>query len=828
MKKTLALLLALCMMLSVFAVAETAEPVYTYNDSVSTLASNWNQHTYQTTDDSYPHDFIASGLYNFIFNDELNPKEGLEPYAGYVIVPEMAASMPVDVTVAVREAHPEFGIPASAEKGYAYQIDLNPDAKWQDGTPITADDYIESMKRLLDPKMKNYRAADYTAASNDFVIANGEAYVNQGSSAVIDNSAASRLTLADLTKADDGNYYTPDNEQVFIAVNYPISWTSGDTLKDYVDGNGAAYFGMDTWDQLVALMDDNGMVPLTDANLELFLPVITGNPAWGETADNVPDYLVYTKVYPEMAWENVGIMKTGDYQITLALGKSLSGFYLLYNLSGNWIVKTDVYDACITESAPGVFTNSYCTAVENTWSYGPYKMTYYQTDKQMIFEKNENWYGWTDGKHVFVDPVDGETYPMYQTDRIVCDVVAEASTRKQMFLNGQLIGYGLQPDDMDTYRTSEYAHVTPGTTIFFLIVGGYEDMLNQREAAADFDQTTTDLQTMLNLNFRKALALVYDRVDFVNEVQPSRNAGYALIGTGYIADPESGLQYRDTAEAQQALCDFYSVDTSKYESLKEAVASITGYDPVKAKELLTLAFEESLAAGYITDNDGDGICDQTVTLTYSMSSDNDFMTNTLNYLNTKVQEVAAGTPFDGKILFVKSAPLSNAWSTALKEGRTDVCLAGWSGSALNPYSVMNCYTNPSQQYDANWFDATTVKQTINMGGVDVTMNLSQWCNALNGSTVTVDGVDYNFGADQASQSDRLKVLAALEGAVLQTYNYLPMIQDGSVSLLSQKVFYVVEEYSPVMGRGGLAYLRYNYNDAEWDAYVAECGGTLTY
>ena len=49
-----------------------------------------------------------------------------------------------------------------------------------------------------------------------------------------------------------------------------------------------------------------------------------------------------------------------------------------------------------------------------------------------------------------------------------------------------------------------------------------------------------------------------------------------------------------------------------------------------------------------------------------------------------------------------------------------------------------------------------------------------------------------------------------------------------MALLSQQVYYVTEDYNPVLGYGGLPYTRYNYNDAEWTAYVAEQGGQLTY
>ena len=148
------------------------EGSYTYKDSVATMATNWNPHTYETNDDSYPAEFLRVGLYNFIFNDELNPVEGKEPYSGYVIVPEMAASDPVDVTEQIKAEHPEFGIPESATSGYAYTIDLNKNACWEDGTPINADTYVYSMKRLLDPELLNYRATNYYA--QDPCIANAE------------------------------------------------------------------------------------------------------------------------------------------------------------------------------------------------------------------------------------------------------------------------------------------------------------------------------------------------------------------------------------------------------------------------------------------------------------------------------------------------------------------------------------------------------------------------------------------------------------------------------------------------------------------------------
>jgi len=824
MKKILALVLVLAMALPCFAMAEDAAPSYVYKDSVPVLATNWNPHTYQTTDDAYPADFLRTGLYTFIFNDELNPVEGKDPFAGYKIIPEMAAEMPVDVTAEIKASHPEFNIPESADSGYAYTIALNPAACWEDGTPITADTYVESMKRLLDPKLINYRATDYYAG--DLCIAGAEAYANGGR--VVANDTLAKYALADLTKADDGTYWTADGDQVFLGVDFPLDWTGGNTLKDYVDNYGEGYFSMTNWETLVGMMDDEGLIALTDENLALYADVVNGNPAWGETEADLPNYFVTRKAWAETDFSTVGILKNDDYSITLVFGKSLKGFYLLYNLSGNWIVDVEMYDACLQQTGDG-WTSTYNTSVETTKSYGPYKMVAYETDKSMRFVKNENWWGYTDGKHVYVDPVDGETYDMYMTTEIQTQVVAEADTRKMMFLKGQLMGYGLQAADFATYRNSEFIHFTPSETIFFLIFNGYKDVISDREANDGFDTAKYDLETMTLTNFRKAVAVTYDKELFAATISPARSGGYGLIGDNYIYDPDTGAKYRDTDQAKKALCDFYSVDVAAFASLDEAVDSITGYDPVAAKELYKVAFDEAIAAGFITDADADGKSDQIVRIEYASSATSDFMVRTIAYLNEKMAEVTAGTPFEGKIEFYESAPYGNDWSNKIKAGMSDTVLAGWSGSALNPFGLSDLYTNPAYQYDAKWFNAATVNMTLTVGGEEITTDLKTWSDALNGATVEINGKEYCFGADSVSVDERLNILAGIETIVLGTYDYIPMLQDASAALLSQQVFYVVDEYNPIMGRGGIAYMKYNYNEDEWTAFVNEQpDGILTY
>ncbi len=783
---------------------------YTYKDSVSKLASNWNPHTYQTSDDAYPAEFIRTGLYGLYFNDELHPVEGKEPFGGYVVMPEMAAEMPIDVTEEVKASHPNFNIPESATKGYAYKIKLNPDAKWEDGTPINADTYIYSMKELLNPQLLNYRASDYYAS--DLCIAGAENYANQGRS-YWDFTALGMTAEAFLAQG-----HTVDE----IIVDMSSFWG-----VNAADGTKYALATDDTMVRDTAVAEDDPEAYVSAKYLyDNYLGPNGPYAAYGaQYLGSGP-----RKSYPEtFNFEDVGCYKTGDYEIVLVFGKSLAGFNLYYNLTSNWIVNEALYEAGKKQVGDS-WVSTYNTDVASTLSYGPYKLVSFQSDKSMRFEKNENWFGYTDGKHTYVDPSDNKIYPMYQTTVIDCQVVEEADTRKMMFLNGELMGYGLQAADFDQYRSSEYCHATPSETIFFLILNGHIEAINSREANESFDTSKYDIQCMSLKSFKKAMSVVYDKDLFAATISPSRSGAFGVIGSSYVYDVDTGALYRDTDQAKKALCSFYGVDPADFGGdLTKAVDSITGYDPEKAKVYFKEAFDEAIKAGYITDADNDGKSDQTVRIEYALSADSDFMTKTINYLNEKVNEVTVGTPFEGKIEFYKSAIYGNDWSDKIKQGQSDTALAGWQGSVLNPFSLTDLYCNPSKSYSAKWFDANNVNVTININGKDVTLTLYQWSDALNGATVKdADGVEYCFGDGIADIDTRLDILAKFEETILTTYDYIPLLQDGSMSLLSMQVYYVVEEYNPIIGRGGIAYLKYNYNDADWTAFVASQGGTLAY
>ncbi len=811
---------------------------YTYNTSASTLPSGWNPHTYQTADDAVYFDYTTDSLYTLFYNEPNHPKEGVEDYNGYVIVPSMAADYPVDVTESVKKSHPQFNIPESATNGYAWSVKLRDDLKWNDGTPITAQDFVDSFERVLRAPLMNYRAPDYYTGS--YVVVNAKNYGLAGYYDYDDNGAAETPVTLDQMEKDENGQYTYKGMPVFIGSGYALAWTGGDTLKDlydyYLENAGIEMFDKAALDKLLEATDGHGTAICNDENLDLLKKIITFNPNWNETEAEVINYLLIANhQYDEnYSFDNVGLYVSGDNELTFVYPNALDGFYLMtYGMTTQYLVKTDLYDKNLKEgtSAAGtVWTSTYGTSMDTSVSYGPYVMTEYQNGKLMHFSKNENWWGWTSDIYTYVDPEDNKTYRMYQTTDVDIQYVKEPATNKQMFLNGQLMTYSLQSEDFDQYRTSDYYFTTPAETIFFLLFNGYEKVINERENAADFDKNTKDLQTQMLESFKRACAVAIDRDRMAATVSPQRTGGYAFLGQTYIYDPETCAYYRDTDQAKQALVDFYSINLADYDNdLDKAVDAITGYDPETAKVKFQEAYQEALAKEYITDADNDGKSDQVVTMVYAMSGEvSDFYKKTFDFLNTSLNDAAKGTGFEGKINIEPSAPLGNGWSDAIRDGQYDTQLAGWSGATLDPFSMADTWTDSARSYWGNWWKAETIDLTIKIDGKDITMSVRDWALCLNGTMTTVDGTDYNFGYGQTSVENRLTILAEIEKVMLTSYNCVPIMQDGSGYLLSQKAFYVVKEYTPMMGRGGMQYMKYNFSDDEWTEYVSSQGGTLSY
>ncbi|QVK17242.1 hypothetical protein KHQ81_10135 [Mycoplasmatota bacterium] len=111
------------------------------------------------------YDYITAGLYKGDFDWA---SAGLQvgdfrnmDLLNYDRLPYLAKSLPIDVN--------------GDQK--TWNIELREDLKWEDGTPITVDDYLYAYKMLIDPKLVNDRASNLY---QDIPVVNAEDYFFQG------------------------------------------------------------------------------------------------------------------------------------------------------------------------------------------------------------------------------------------------------------------------------------------------------------------------------------------------------------------------------------------------------------------------------------------------------------------------------------------------------------------------------------------------------------------------------------------------------------------------------------------------------------------------
>jgi len=796
MKKTLALVLAVCMMIAcVPAMAEEAAATYTYNMATDpkNFPTTWNPHQYKTANDNdLAMSYLSDALYGFDYN---------EAGDSYALVPRMAVGDPVDVTADY--IGDEWGIPEGAT-ARAWKVTIRDDLKWQDGTPITAQTWVESAKLQLNPKAQNYRADSLYSGS--MVLHNAEAYVKGG----VEADTSFRAYMEATGAADMESFLAEHGEE-----------------KGYINWNGS--YG-DTYDfeaQTWTGAAENAIVETPLTVKELYDFFTTGKGAeyctWATDEQKLEwayDELFAKYTAPAVDFETVGIKALSDTEIVFILDKTLEGFYLKYTMDVP-LVHVELYNKCATET-DGVYTNNYGTSVETSMSYGAWKMVEFQSDKIIAFEKNENWYG-------YALP---ENEGLYQTTRIQIDAVAEAATRVEMFLNGKLDQVGLNKDYMAEYATSDYTYYDESPSTFAMAFNPDMDALKANQAAAGENINKTILTVK---EFRMAMSLGIDRAKFCLATSPTNAPAFALYGETIIANPETAEFYRSTDAAKQVVVDFWGLgedvgEGKLYATVDDALAAISGYAPEMAQEYFNVAYDKAIEQGLM---DEDDVVQIIIGLPSASSA---FYNGGYDYIVNNYTELVKGTKLEGKLTFTRDDTIGNGFGDALRNNQVDMLFGvGWTGAEFDPFSLMEAYVSSNYVYDACW-DATKDMMDVTVDGVTYTASVYEWYESINNTpiTATVTGTDttaelvFPYSLDEAEAEKRVTVLAALENVVLQNYDFIPLMNDASAKLKGMQIEYYTEDEIFPLSRGGVKYMTYNYTDAEWDAYVAEQGGTLNY
>ncbi len=902
--------------------------LHTFNEYIAQSPTTWNTHNGTTDADTYIQGYTEIGLYDFTLSDDRST---------YAFIDEMATGDPVNVT---SEYVDRFGITqADADNtslGKAWEITLNPDATWENGEAITAEDYVWSMERVLSPDMKNSAAATYI--TGDYEIYNANNYYSYGSTEeYFKITAGTQYTDEELEQmvadgvlyfsfntpifdtegsftisehhaiesqqkfylngdgedvydllynayADDANEFgyiqiTEENFEdfqtnfsvlsasalgalipewydllsvlraaspVFTKITAETEYTD-DALEQMV-ADGTLYFSFDTpifdtegsftvsghhaiesqqkfylnsdgedvydllYNEYADDANEYGYIQITEENFEDFktnFSVLSASalgaliPHWY----NLLSVISYTSV-EETPFSNVGIFATdNNTKFVIVFANALSQWDVKYLLTDNWIVYRPYYEDGY-EQQGSLTVTTYGTTSGQYMGYGPYKMTGYQTNSQITFERNENWYGYKEGATNY--------HPgQFQTDRIVCRIISDQNTALLEFEAGNLDSVRLNANNMDQYRFSDYLLTRTASNTWSITFN------SDAEALASIESDGNGNRRILSVDdFRRALSLSIDRSYIGTNILAGSAAAYSFINNNYYYDMENDPEsiYRNSEQAMEGIVRLYNISYGPgqtYETLQEAYAAVSGYDEDAAREAFESAYDYAVANGLYTD--GENI---------RINIYNNALSTQITALGTYLQQAfnaaAEGTPFEGRIT-VEIRQMQTGRYDAIAQGRIEAIYYSFSGDFNDPNGMLANFTDPEVQtilecgfdpetesfaitYD---FDGDGTEETI-------TKTYTEWQRSI-----TASGEYYG-----ASQDVKLTIMSELEYQLLNGFRTLPLVVGTDLTLRSMKVEYATNTSNIFAMYGGVRLMTYNYTDGEWAEFIRDTGNLV--
>ncbi len=834
MKRIVSLMLAVLMLAAVavtaIGCAEKPEGTgdYTYKSYTTALGTNWNPHTWETNADDSILSYISSP---FITMEAKDTENGV-----YQWVYEMATSIK-DVTAANQGDLTKYGcvLPegkkaSDVKEGYVFEIKLNPDAMWENGEKITADDYIYSMKQLLDSKMKNYRANLYISGESALA----------GAAAYYDSESPIYAVLVEYD-AEGNRGDAVDADKVYLnlaAENMTMASYTFGFMKDY-------FVTEELYAKLNATANAYGYIEVTDANYNDVVTICDqylqafGMSIYNEDKSVNTEYLEEFFFYntgkfgEKVDYEKVGCYKVDDYTIRYVCATAIDYFYFLTSCTSTWLVYEELYEAGKDTTGELVTTN-YGTSPETSMSYGVYKLNSLQPEKQIVFVQNENWYGWErDEKgnvkkddegnlisytsyHKNLDgeefKVDGQAHRQHTIEKVVIDVMEEAAA-KAAFLKGELSDWSTPAAEVPAYAASDRLYKVDETyTMSFFFNTGLDALKNM-----DKNEGNKNSVVLSNTAFRKGFSYAIDRAKYVTATEGYKPA-FALLNSLYYYDfyNDPSSSYRNTDQAKEAICNLYGVkwgEGTPYKTLDEAVDSVTGYNLAEAKKLMKQACDELVAAGLY--KKGEAI---EIKIGWAKGALTDADNKQASLMNEFINAAAEGSGF-GKITFTPVGNIEDRYAD-VPAGKYAIGYGAWGGAALYPFRNFQVYMDPDNTAinEAGCWDPTTEQLTLTVNGEDVTMTWQAWSNCMIGT-----GKYANADFDT-----KLDILSMLETKYLEKYYRIPLAGTTICSMLSYQLDYYTQEYNFAYGFGGSRLMKFNYDDAEWAKYVADQGGKLSY
>lgn len=330
-KKTLSVVLLAALLLPVTGVRATETQPLTAVREMEILPGNWNPLSQDTPEKEFIRDLTSAKLYRLSGD-------------GSAVLPELAAALPRDVTA---EYAGTYGISANARRGYAFRIDLNEKACWEDGKAITAEDLLFSLGLLQEEPF---------FAS----LANARSYLagrEKRTENVISLDAAGFATVREAKDAGYTEFYVDLGSFWGLEAGWK-SVSDQTQIRDYAMPGGLnEYFVTPAYIYSQYLADGKSFARYQSEFV-------------GVTAD----------LNDRLTFEDVGFFATGERQITLILTEPTTVTALALKLEVLHLFREELWD------------DTYGTSPETYSACGPYRIVSAGIE-EILLERNPNWWG---------------------------------------------------------------------------------------------------------------------------------------------------------------------------------------------------------------------------------------------------------------------------------------------------------------------------------------------------------------------------------------------------------------------------------------------------
>ncbi len=318
--------------------------------------------------------------------------------------------------------------------GRAFRITLNPLVQWEDGSSVTAEEYIASMEKLLSPNNLNPNAISFTEGK--VAIKNGAAFRNSGKPKLAP-------VVPPYDDASQADYSFDINSKTAFFPLYASMTLTDITVKDFFS---RGMVSKALYEKLVDSADDYGLIPYTQTtkqNIENMVKEISAALGLSFEDELLKESLVKIEGKEKtLPFTDVGLFLENEHSFLYITEKKAELNDIFSCFETVWLTRE------------GDFTDDDKKDPIIAFSFGPYRIDKH-TDREIVLGRNPYWNGNSTA----------EENRHYQADRIVFTIISYENSITE-YLNGKLDMIRLRDADAKAFCKSGFVAYDKDHSIF--------------------------------------------------------------------------------------------------------------------------------------------------------------------------------------------------------------------------------------------------------------------------------------------------------------------------------------------------------------------------